>query len=344
MKHIKAGYVVHGELKNFTESDARSLDVINIAFCHCRNSKIVFEHEEDLIYLDRIRKYNPDLKILFSVGGWGSGGFSPMAATVSNRLSFASSCLEFVDRFGLDGIDIDWEYPCIDWAGIEASPSDKHNYTLMLEQIREVFNTYWKKKLMLTVAVGNDSYFINNTEMDKVAKALDYVSIMTYDMRGCGDIYTGHHTNLMPYIDATEPTLLRSVDHSVKIFCEAGVPKEKTVIGAAFYSRMWRDVNGSDSMIDVSGLFCPASPGGYGPGYGTLYADYIGKNGFTEYFDEIAKAPYLFDGSTFISYDNERSIAEKCAYVKENGLLGIMYWEHSCDNTRKLLKAIDDNL
>jgi len=343
MKHIKAGYVVHGELRNFTESDARSLDIINIAFAHCRDSKIFFEHESDLQYLERIRKYNPGLKILFSVGGWGSGGFSPMSATEENRNTFALSCLEFVQKRGLDGIDIDWEYPCIDWANIEASPDDKQNYTLMLQEIRRVFDTFGGKKLMLTVAVGNDSYFINNTEMDKVAAVLDYVSIMTYDMRGCGDRFTGHHTNLLPYIKTDDRRFLRSVEHSVKIFGEAGVPKDKMVIGAAFYSRMWKDVKVPDDD-HKSGLSCLASPGNYGPGFSELDADYIGKNGFTEYFDNDAKAPYLFDGSTFISYDNERSIAEKCAFVRDNGLLGIMYWEHSCDRTRKLLKAIADNL
>jgi len=341
MKHIKAGYVVHGELKNVTESDAKALDVINIAFAHCRDSQIEFRHEDDLRYLPIIRSYNPDIKILFSVGGWGSGGFSPMAASVDNRRKFAKSCLAFVEEYSLDGIDIDWEYPSLDWADIEASPDDKTNYTLMLKEIRSAFDRAGRKDLMLTVAVGCDSYFIANTEMDKVAEVLDYVSIMTYDMRGCGDRYTGHHTNLFKY-DCDLRGAYRSVEHSVQIYNDAGVPLEKMIIGAAFYSRMWKEV--TETKDRPTGLCCPAAPGNYGPGFSELCENYIDKNGFKSYFDDLAKATYLYNGSTFISYDDERSIAEKCAYIKEKGLLGIMYWEHSCDSTRRLLSAIDKNL
>ena len=341
MKPIVAAYVVHGELKNVSPEQALALDVINVAFAHCVNSQISFEHTEDLEYLPVIRSYNPNIKILFSVGGWGSGGFSPMASTDQSRKSFACSCLDFVLEYGLDGIDIDWEYPCLDWAQIEASPDDKVNFTLMLEEIRNTFDRSPRPDLMLTIAVGNDSYFIKNTEMNKVAKLLDYVSVMTYDMRGCSDTLTGHHTNVYSYSAPDPRRGIRSVQHSVEIYANAGVPLNKLVIGAAFYSRMWKNVKCEDPSLH--GLNCPADPGNYGPGYGELYRDYIDKNGFVSYYDKEAGGAYLFDGSTFISYDNERSLAEKCDFVKKNSLLGVMYWEHSCDNTGMLLEALGES-
>lgn len=337
-KLLRCGYVVHTELKNVTDCDARSLDVINIAFAYCRENKVVFEFPENLASLGSIRKANPAIKILFSVGGWGAGGFSPMASTEKGRRTFARSCVELAERFSLDGIDIDWEYPGLDWAGIEASPDDKFNYTLMLRAIRDAFDEAGHPEWMVTVAVGCDSYFIANTEMDKVAEILDYVSIMTYDMRGCGDPVTGHHTNLFPPAEQSHPRDRRSVLHSVEIYHEAGVPYEKMVIGLAFYSRMWKGV-----QSDTNGYRAPAQPGGYGPGYGELTEKYIGKDGFVEYWDDISKAPYLWNGDTFISYDNPLSIAAKCAFAKEMGLLGLMYWEHSCDHTRTLLKAFSEN-
>ena len=57
-----------------------------------------------------------------------------------------------------------------------------------------------------------------------------------------------------------------------------------------------------------------------------------------------AKAPWLFDGSTFITYEDEQSIRAKCAYVKEKGLLGLMYWEHSCDPSGDLLRTLAESL
>ncbi len=335
---LNAGYVVHSELKNVTKSDARTLDVINIAFAYCRDNRAIFDFPNDLAPLSAIRKANPTIKILFSVGGWGAGGFSPMASTPETRAEFAASCLELAERYHLDGIDIDWEYPGLDWAGIEASPSDKQNYTLMFSAIRNAFDAAGHTDWLVTAAVGCDRYFIENTEMDQVAKILDYVSIMTYDMRGCGDRRTGHHTNLFPYAVTESPRDHRSVLHSVEIYHTAGVPYEKMVIGVAFYSRMWKGVRS-----DTNGLPAPAEPGNYGPGYGELKERYINQNGFTEYWDDICKAPYLFNGDTFISYDNPDSIAAKCAFAKEKKLLGLMYWEHSCDPTRTLLNALGEN-
>ncbi len=332
---IKAGYIVHSELKNTTDEDARKLDVINIAFAHCRNARFFFEHEEDLAGLGRLRRANPALRILFSVGGWGSGGFSTMAASREGRERFAASCLDAVKRYRLDGIDIDWEYPGLDWAGIDASPDDKVNFTLLLAAMRERFDRY-DKNLMLTAAVGCDRYFLENTEMEKAAPLLDYVSVMTYDMRGCQDRITGHHTNLFA---PDKPDLFRSyrsVDYSVRLYHEGGVPLDKLVIGLAFYSRMWEDV----SSQEENGLWQMSGPGNYGPSFGLLADRYINQNGFIRYWDDRCQAPYLFDGRTLISYDDEQSIAAKCRYAAEKGLRGLMYWEHSCDPGRRLLDTL----
>lgn len=335
MAYIKAGYVVRRALGDVTEKQARQLDVINIAFGLCVESKIKFDGVSCLGDIKRIRGFNPDIKILLSVGGWGAGGFSPMAASGEGRDSFAESALDVMRDANLDGIDIDWEYPCIDSAGIEASPDDRVNFTLMLAALREKLDTVSDThggRAMLTAAVGSGQYFIDNTEMDKVAKLLNYVSLMTYDMRGSWTKSTGHHTNLMSG-DEGDPA---SVLHSVKIYKAAGVPREKLIIGAAFYSRIWKGVKNENH-----GLHAPASQtGGFGPSYGDLAENYIGHGGWVEYWDDDAKAPWLFNGESFLSYDNPKSIALKCRYVKEAGLGGIMYWEHSCDKTGELLDTI----
>jgi chitinase len=161
------------------------------------DSAISIKHisEQNIEYIRNYKKIKPDLKLLLSVGGWGHGGFSPMASTFENRQKFADSALSAMETLNLDGIDIDWEYPCIGWANIESSPDDKVNFTLMLNQLRETLNSRYKSPL-LTIAVGAGKYFTDSTEMDKIAPILDYVSLMTYDMHF--DNKTGHHTNLYP--------------------------------------------------------------------------------------------------------------------------------------------------
>ncbi len=99
---------------------------------------------------------------------------------------------------------------------------------------------------------------------------------------------------------------------------------------------MWKEVP------DENNGYLQMSPGsgGYGPDFTKLASDYINTNGFKRFWDDEAKAPYLFDGSTFISYDDEESISHKCHYVQREGLGGIMFWEYKCDETYRLLDAM----
>ena len=256
-----------------------------------------------------------------------------MSRTEAGRRAFADSCLRAAEQYGLDGIDIDWEYPCNDSAGIDCDPSDRQNYTLLLQALRDALGP----ERIVSIAAGAGDYFIRDTEMEKVAAICDYVQIMTYDIRNGFHHETGHHTNLCT---APGDRLNGSVKSSVDAYRAAGVPREKIVIGAAFYARQWNGVPNVNR-----GLFQTAETLGlYGEGYTGLRENYIGKNGFVRYWDDDAKAPYLFNGSTFISYDDPESIRLKCDYLKAEGLKGIMYWEHGCDPSRDLLKAMAEGM
>ncbi|TLS54282.1 glycoside hydrolase family 18 protein [Paenibacillus antri] len=334
------GYVGDRALPDLTADAARKLTHMNVAFGHVRDDEIRIDHLEHLRELERLKREHPSLKILLSVGGWSAGGFSEAASTEAGRRRMAESAIDVLTRFPFDGIDLDWEYPCYAEAGIAASPDDKRNFTLLLRDMREAFDRKAAEDggaYMLTIAAGADQYYVDGTEMDEVQRYLDYVQLMTYDMRGGFQTLTGHHTNLYT---PTGDLFRISVDASVRLFERAGVPREKLAIGAAFYSRMWKDVpNVNRGLLQMT----PGS-GGYGPDYGELAERYIDKNGFVRYWDDEAKAPYLFDGSTFITYDDEESLEHKCDYVKREGLAGIMFWEYKCDPSGRLLDAMYRNL
>ncbi|MCR4622705.1 MAG: chitinase [Clostridiales bacterium] len=327
------GYVGDRGLPFVTEGDAKMLDGINIAFGKVADDFTLgtweLRHNE---CHEQIRKWNPNIKIVVSVGGWTAGGFSLMSRTEAGRKKFARSCAKYVAENGIDGIDIDWEYPCSDSAGIDCDPSDKQNFTLLLQTLRDELG----KDKIVSIAAGAGAYFVRDTEMDKVAEICDYVQIMTYDMRSGFCRQAGHHT--APFATKGDDSGLDTMS-MVKLFNKGGVPLDKIVIGAAFYSRKWGGVPDVDH-----GLLQPAGTiGDYGAGYAALKKDYINKNGFTRYWDEDAQAPFLFNGSTLISYDDPDSLKAKCGIVKNNGLLGIMYWEHGCDDTRELLTTIYEN-
>ena len=324
------GYVCDKTLPAVTKEEAQKLDIINIAFGHVnRDCTLETGELKHIDAIKRIREMNPRIRFVLSVGGWGCGGFSLMCRTEEGRRIFADSCADYVGANDLDGIDIDWEYPCSDQAGIDADPSDKQNFTALMESLRCVLGP----DKIVSIAAGAGQYFIDGTEMDKVAKICSYIQLMTYDMRSGFCTEAGHHT--APYYTAGGRTGF-DTKYVAEMFAGAGVPKEKIVLGAAFYSRKW------DGVPDVNhGLFQQAATiGQYGPGFAELKEKYINKNGFTRYWDAEAKAPYLFNGSTLISYDDPDSVRAKCEYLKNAGYMGIMYWEHGCDPTGEMLNAL----
>lgn len=335
-QYFKVGYVSDSALSDMTREDLLKLTHINVAFGHVRQDEIVTEHLKQVDAIQRIKREFPELKVLLSVGGWSAGGFSEAASTETGRQKMAASAVRVIRTLPFDGIDLDWEYPCYGEADIASSPADKQNFTLLLRAIREALDVQGAedgRHYMLTIAAGADQYYVDGTEMDKVHSYLDYVQVMTYDMRGGFQVLTGHHTNLYT---PTGDLFRISTDASVRMFVNAGVPRNKIVIGAAFYSRKWSGVpNRNNGLHQMA-----ASAGGYGPSFTELDADYINKQGYIRYWDNEACSPYLFDGSTFISYEDEQSIRCKCEYARSQGLAGIMFWEYSCDKTHRLLDAI----
>jgi len=331
----KAAYVWDWYLKTVDEHDVSVLDIINIAFGLVKDDALFFEKPHVPSEIARIHALKPELKILLSVGGWGAGGFSIMSRTPEGIAKFTASCVDAVENYGLDGIDLDWEYPTIDSAGIDADPSDKYNFTLLLQSLRAALDTaYPDTHKMLTIAAGAGKYYVDAVEIPEITKVLDYISLMTYDMRGAWSP-AGHHTALYG-----SP----SADETVRLFHEAGVPKEKLMIGAAFYSRRWTNIpeGGTHGLGQKCDNPDDRESGMFGPGFAKLAEAYIDKNGYTAYFDEACGASYLYSETerTFISYDDEKSVAAKAKYASENGLYGVMYWEHSSDPSRRLMNAL----
>ena len=84
MKRI-IGYVNMADLNHMREEDVRALTVINIAFGLIRDGEVVWDAKDARDGMVSIRKSNPELKIVLSVGGWGADGFSQAARTKEGR-------------------------------------------------------------------------------------------------------------------------------------------------------------------------------------------------------------------------------------------------------------------
>lgn len=180
---------------------------INFAFGHVSETfdGVYIPDKKGLKKVARLKRHHPGLKVLLSVGGWGSGRFSEMAASPERRLSFAKRCRRIVRKYRLDGIDIDWEYPTSSAAGISSSPGDSDNFTLLMECLRDVLGD----GKLLTMASVCSARYVNFKE---VLPYVDYVNVMAYDM---GDEYT--------------------YQQAAAAHIAAGVPPSKLVLGMPFY-------------------------------------------------------------------------------------------------------------
>jgi len=340
------GYVpgYRGELDE-KAFDANKLTHMYYAFVNVIDSVAVLTNIEtdtsNFRRLNTLKKINPDLKILISLGGWGwSNYFSDAVLTPSSRLKFAQSSVQIVEDHDLDGVDIDWEYPNQRGEDNVFRPEDKQNYTLMFKAIREELDQLSErtgKTYELTTAVGASSRFIDNTEMAKVQEYLDYVLLMTYDFYTSGDS-AGHHTNLYPPENYDKD---RSGHKTVNLFIEAGVPVEKLVMGIAFYSRSWYMSTG-----DNRGINRPVDSVSRGGGYTFIKDSLVNQRGFERFWDDNAKSPYLFNNETnrLISYDDEESVRFKCEYAIENNMAGVMFWQYASDPKEYLLDAINESI
>lgn len=292
--------------------DPQFVTHINYAFGNVSEdfSSVGIANPERLEKIASLKKQSPELKVLLSIGGWGSGRFSEMAADSVYRTSFAKDCRRVVDRYGLDGIDIDWEYPTSNAAGISSSPDDTRNFTLLMRDIRKEL----PEGAVLTLATVAGADYI---DFPSILPYIDFVNIMSYDMSGGAE----HHAPLYK----SENTGNMTTDRAVRAHLAAGVPPSMLTMGIPFYGRGLAPMNR------------------YGD-YGRMKI----PEGYTEKWDEEAHAPYVVEDTTgkfVFGFENPRSIAEKSAYIKSNGLLGAMYWEYAGDDeNNSLRKAVADGV
>ena len=345
--HVIVAYVFPQD-KPLREGEIAALKLtrINYAFANIEDGRVVngFAHDDqNLASLVALKRQNPSLTVLVSVGGWlWSGAFSDMSLTRESRAIFIESVVEFVGLHQLDGLDIDWEYPGLAGATDHFRPEDKQNYTLLLKELRARFNQMEKevhRRLYVTIATGASSEFLAHTEMDKVVKYVDTVNLMAYDYyEPDSDAITGHHAPL--YTNPADPKKI-SDDNSVQDYEKAGVPAAKIVLGVPFYSHRWGQVPGTSHGLFQPGKEVPHADGQYGDGPEAML-----KNGFIRYWDPVAAAPYLYNAEKqiFVTYDDPESLALKCKYVLGHKLRGIMFWDYESDSSGELLNAVNDGL
>lgn len=175
---------------------------------------------------DEINIQKADTKILISVGGASQDGFCRAARTSENRNLFAAKVKEILNRFQLDGVDIDWEFPGSSSLGIASCKNCKKDYILLLKAIRNQIN-----QKLLTVAIGSNRFI--GVDVKAIAETVDFVFVMTYDLG-----------------------ISQSNAYITKMFIRMwkfhGIPCHKLCLGVPFYGRNVKKLNESIDFSKIS--------------------------------------------------------------------------------------------
>ncbi|MFF9167266.1 MULTISPECIES: glycosyl hydrolase family 18 protein [unclassified Streptomyces] len=286
--------------------------------------------------LRQLKAKYPNIKVLWSFGGWTwSGGFGQAA---QNPAAFADSCYKLVEdpRWAdvFDGIDIDWEYP--NACGLSCDTSGAAAFKNLMAALRAKFGS----NNLVTAAVTADGSAGGKIEAADYAGASQYVdwyNVMTYDFFGAWDAKgpTAPHSPLTSYSGIPKEGFT-TADAMAK-FKAVGVPAKKLLIGIGFYGRGWTGVTQD-------------APGGTatGPAAGTYeqgIEDYKVLKTSCPATGTVAGTAYAHCGSNWWSYDTPATIASKMSWAKNQGLGGAFFWEFSGDTANgELVNAISSNL
>ncbi|MET7660768.1 glycosyl hydrolase family 18 protein [Streptomyces sp. NPDC005373] len=281
----------------------------------------------------KLKKLHPNLKILWSFGGWTwSGGFTDAA---KDPAGFAQSCYDLVENSKwadvFDGIDIDWEYP--NACGLSCDTSGRDAYKNLMNALRSKFGS----SALITSAIpadASDGGKIDATDYAGAAQYVDWYNPMTYDYFGAWDAQgpTAPHSPLTSYSGI--PKAGYNTDATITKLKGLGVPASKLLLGIGFYGRGWTGVTQS-------------APGGTatGPAAGKY------EQGIDDYKELKSKCPatgtvggtaYAYCGNNWWSYDTPATIAGKMDYKNQQGLGGTFLWELSGDTTNgELIKSVN---
>ena len=285
--------------------DAHAMTHINYAFGGIdSNGRVYVDGPNRFREIAALKDKNPALKVLLSIGGWGRGNFTPIAADESKRKAFAQSCRDFCEQNGIDGIDIDWEFPGNNSSGESSPANEKNNYTLLMRDLREALGD----EFLLTMAsCASPDYY----DYPNLIGYLDFVNVMTYDMAS-----PPHHHSAL-YRGGTVGNGWCVAHESIQNHLKAGIPSDKLVMGLAFYGNGNGDGSGSANHVSLQEI-----------------ENGIASGKWIDHWDDVAKVPYVTNtNNQFVfGYDNPRSLTRKCQYIVDNDLAGGMYWEYANDN------------
>lgn len=307
---IALAYVID-RIQDIPDADIFSHLIYSFAVFNDNLDGAIILYPEKLKALAKLKEKNPDLKVILGLNAYDRPGFSEMTGDKKKRKAYVKSVKEIIKTYNLDGVDIDWEFPTIEGGGHTASPDDDQNYVTLVKDLRKALG----KKAWISYYSNHTGQWIDHKGM---VPYVSYVHVSGYNL---SEPIAGkpllHHSSLYPASKTGDWCVSKVIERHIKL----GIPKEKILMGIPFFG------------IGIS-----------------PFPKYVECKNFSEYssnpltkWDEDAQAPYFSDenGNLILGFDDERSIAAKFDFIRENQIPGIFVWNYEADyRDHKLGKSI----
>ncbi|KAF4772862.1 putative glycosyl hydrolase family 18 [Colletotrichum scovillei] len=285
-----------------------------------------------------LKKNNAGLEAWISVGGWSftdpgatRTAFSDMTSTSGNRQRFISGLIDFMEHYGFDGVDLDWEYPQADDRG--GVTADKKNYALLTKELRAAFGSRYG----ISMTLPTSYWYLQHFDLASIAADVDWFNFMAYDLHGTWDAaskFVGPY--LAPHTNVTE------IDMGLDLLWRAGVKPAKVILGLGWYGRSFTL---SDPSCNKPNGVCQFSGGALAgqcsnaSGILTLQEinGVIDYNGVKPVWDKDAMVKWItWDDNQWVSYDDDDTFEQKRKFANSRCLGGTMV-----SNTTVLPRVID---
>ena len=351
---------VYDAHNNFTPEkiDFSQITHLNYGFAVVKNGEVgihdTYKGPELLRQLDKMTE-DAGVTNMISVGGWNNsfeGVFEAATATDEGVDKLANSMVAFMLEWGFDGVDVDWEYP--------DTAAEKAQFTKLMQSLRSKLDAQGKKDdkyYQLSAAVTTNHNNIEFINPAVTTPLMDSVNVMAYDFHGAFDPITGHNAPL--YANSQDADQKFNSSAAMKEYADTyKVPKNKLLMGIPFYGRGWGDVEPTEIVQGLPGLFAPGTATIHGawdddgqftgtnPWY--LLKQKAASGDYTRYWDRESRVPYLYNAATkeFLTYDDPQSVREKVDFINNENYGGAIIWDLSGDTPDhelgKIVKDVKD--
>jgi chitinase len=268
-----------------------------------------------LIKLAALRKSNPALKVIISMGT-NALAMHYIVQDEKFMSEYVESALGIATYFDYDGLDFDWEYPC--------DGDDRFRFTQLLAMFRSAIN---KRRLGLTMsaAIGAGLETMQKCfDLDGLSMYLDYINIMCYDYNTIYNTYTAYASPLYARPDEIGHDRTLNTNFSVNYLLENNVPANKIVVGLNAGGHTYQL---AAPMLE-HGFHAPVLGVGYAQGW-SLYpqlCELMSMPGGTSVYDDVAEVLYAYYDDQWANTGDVRSATAKARWVKKMGLAGVFTW------------------